>query len=1108
MKPIGIQNPLSRKTVLLFFSIVAMIIAMTGYGFYQDELRTARFHRVENLKSIADLKMHQILSWRDERIADAKMNSSGMLRLLVHEQAAAGGIDGNRKEMILTRMRFFQEHEKLQNMMLTDERGRLHISLNPLVTALSDNARNLVAHALSSKQAIWGDIHHCPDTGGLYLDVAAPILDDMQKPIAALMLRSNPDDVLFPILEVWPTSSLTGETLLVRMEPGHVVVLSRLRHSSDPPLFARPMDRFDVIKQYVKAGKDGLFEGLDYRGVSVTADIRSVPDSAWILVTKMDTDEILTGSQTSGGAIGVLTMAAILLIGVGSGLITYRFEKRHIEYLFREERAKRDANDEIRATLYGIGDGVISIDTSGRIVRMNPVAEQLTGWQESEALGRRLDDVFSIINETTRRRVDSPVSTVLQKGVVVGLSNHTLLVSRDGAEHPIADSGAPIRNADGKLTGVVLVFRDQTVERASQNALRDSEKRLKLILKSMINAFARFESVFDDDGRFVSYRFVYINDAYERITGVRQPDVVGKTVHEVWPETEQSWVEAYGEVALTGIPKSFEMVHAPTEKRYYCHVFRPNPDESQFCVIFEDITHRNRTEERLRVSEERLRAILEAVADPIVVYDTEGHPIFINPAFTSVFGWSMSEIAGKQIPFVPEDQNAITVAKIQELFQSKSSVRLETKRLTRDGRMLDILISAAIILDSASMTAGLVVNLTDITKNKQMEKQILQAQKMEAIGALAGGIAHDFNNILFSITGLTQMLLWDTPSDSPIHDRLMKIFQAATRAGDLVKQILTFSRRSELQKLPVRVQSVLKEVVKLARSTIPSNIDIKTHIQADCGKVMADPTQLHQIAMNLITNAYHAVERSGGSIHIELLEARLEKNHPIGGPTLPRGKYVLIRISDTGSGIDPVIMNKIFDPYFTTKPQGKGTGLGLAVVHGIVKESGGDIRVDSWLGHGTTFYVYLPLVEKEQTIENKQEPDPTPTGAERILLVDDEEAIVEMEKNLLQRLGYHITGITDSRKALADFEANPDQYDLVITDMAMPNLTGAMLSRKILEIRRDIPIILCTGFSETIDDETAKTLGIRGFALKPVSVKDIAILIRQVIDKPEIAALN
>ncbi len=390
--------------------------------------------------------------------------------------------------------------------------------------------------------------------------------------------------------------------------------------------------------------------------------------------------------------------------------------------------------------------------------------------------------------------------------------------------------------------------------------------------------------------------------------------------------------------------------------------------------------------------------------------------------------------------------------------------------------------------------------ISDITKQKALESSIRQAQKMESIGSLAGGIAHDFNNILFPIVGLSEMMVDDFPPGSLEQQNLTEIFQAGKRGRELVQQILSFSRQSEHQPIPVHIQKILKEVLKLCRATIPADIPITREIKEDCGPVMADPTQIHQIVMNLITNAYHAVEPVGGTISVQLAQMDVTSTDDPAGDLAP-GRYAMLSVSDTGTGIDDAVMNKIFDPYFTTKEIGKGTGLGLATVYGIVKAHGGDIRVHSDVGKGATFHVYLPLMEKSQELESENERIiPLPTGTEHILLVDDEKAIVHLEKQMLERLGYQTSVFTSSREAQAAFKTDPSMFDLVITDMNMPNMNGMQLAEELKDIRPDIPIILCTGFSERIDNKKAEAEKISGLLMKPVGMKDFAQKIQEVLN--------
>lgn len=382
---------------------------------------------------------------------------------------------------------------------------------------------------------------------------------------------------------------------------------------------------------------------------------------------------------------------------------------------------------------------------------------------------------------------------------------------------------------------------------------------------------------------------------------------------------------------------------------------------------------------------------------------------------------------------------------------------------------------------------------------QESERQLHQSQKMESLGTLAGGIAHDFNNILFPIIGYAEMLLNDVSKDSSIHTSLGEIYTSAMRAKDLVQQILTFAHKETTELVTMKMQSIIKEALKLIRSTIPATIEIQQDINPHCGFVKADPTQIHQIIMNLATNAYHAMQKTGGQLKVSLKEIKLE-NKDLLNPDMTPGDYALLTIADSGIGIKKNVMGKIFDPFFTTKDKSKGTGMGLSVVHGIVKSMDGEIQVYSEPDKGTEFKVYIP-VEKNSMIKNKiKTKNHIQGGTEKILLVDDEESILVMEKKMLTRLGYQVNSYLSSIDALEAFRSGPDKFDLVITDMAMPGLPGDKLSYELTQIRGDIPILLCTGFSETMSEEKVVSLGIKGLLFKPIAMKDLSKKIREVLD--------
>jgi nitrogen-specific signal transduction histidine kinase/CheY-like chemotaxis protein len=392
------------------------------------------------------------------------------------------------------------------------------------------------------------------------------------------------------------------------------------------------------------------------------------------------------------------------------------------------------------------------------------------------------------------------------------------------------------------------------------------------------------------------------------------------------------------------------------------------------------------------------------------------------------------------------------------------------------------------------------VVLRDDSERKKLETQLQQAQKMEAIGTLAGGIAHDFNNILAGIMGYTELALLDTPEGNRASQNLKQVLKSGNRAKDLVKQILAFGRKTDADRKPLEVGPIVKESLKLLRASLPTTIEFNHNIPGNLGKVLADPTQIHQVLMNLCTNAAHAMQKSGGILEVSLADIEFDKDRALQNLGLPAGPYLQLTVKDTGSGMTPEVMERIFDPYFTTKEKGGGTGLGLAVVHGITRDHRGAISVQSEQGKGSTFDVYLPVIRKDE-IPHESVEEPLPKGHERALFIDDEQSLAEIGKEMLTRLGYKVVAKTNSLDALEFFRTDPDQFDLVITDMTMPQMTGEKLAQNLMSIRPDIPVILCTGYSEMMTEEKAKEMGIKGFAMKPLIIRDLASSIRKVLDK-------
>jgi PAS domain S-box-containing protein len=500
-------------------------------------------------------------------------------------------------------------------------------------------------------------------------------------------------------------------------------------------------------------------------------------------------------------------------------------------------------------------------------------------------------------------------------------------------------------------------------------------------------------------------------------------------------------------------------------------------------------------EKALKESEERYRLVFEHSPLGIAQFDEMGGIVDCNENFAQIFGSPKAKLVGvNMLQSIPD--GPIHDALSDALTKGYGQFEGNYKTITDDK---DIRAIHSAITDKDGTIIGAVGIFEDISKQVRLESHIKQIQKMESIGNLAGGIAHDFNNLLFPIMGLSEMLLEDLPKESNAHMFVTEILKAGKRGSELVKQVLAFSRKSDSKKIPVQFQKIIKEALKLSRSAIPTSVEISSDIFQDCGMVEANPTQLHQIVMNLVTNAYHALEEASGTIDVQLQEVAMNQDD-IEIKTITPGAYARLTISDTGTGIKPEIREKIFEPYFTTKEKGKGTGLGLSMVYGIIKDHKGDIQVYSELGKGSVFSVYIPLLKEIIAKQPTQENETISTGNEKILLVDDEQSIVQMEKKMLERMGYSVTAMTDSVQAVEMFKKNPQQFDLIITDMTMPKMTGDQLARELIAIRPEIPVIISTGYSDRLNEKQAGQLGIKAFLMKPVSKFDMARTVREVLD--------
>jgi PAS domain S-box-containing protein len=504
-----------------------------------------------------------------------------------------------------------------------------------------------------------------------------------------------------------------------------------------------------------------------------------------------------------------------------------------------------------------------------------------------------------------------------------------------------------------------------------------------------------------------------------------------------------------------------------------------------------------------RVCEEPhcLLTAIEETSDGILIADSNLMIRYVNSAFEKMTGFAYSEIVDKKADMIWSEYNEKTFP--DNLWSSLDQGNSWNGRMTnrrKDGSLYESETKISVVRDHDENITHFVNINRDLTHETLLEKQLMQAQKMQAIGTLAGGIAHDFNNILSAIMGYTEICMLQAPTDTQIPRRLGRVMHACQRARELVKQILTFSRQQTKQEHnQVQIHLIIKEALKLLRASLPSTIEIRHEIHTDSSYVMADPTQIHQVLMNLCTNAAHAMKENGGKLSVKLDDVNLNNETDEKFSNLNPGDYVRLSVSDTGHGINEYTLSHMFDPFFTTKNFDEGTGMGLAVVKSIVENHGGAVYVYSEPGKGSTFEVLFPRATMEPILEKKSSAH-LPQGNERILLVDDEEFIVDMAREMLENLGYSITTTNSSPEALKWFDQSPNDFDLVITDQTMPKMTGTELADRIHHIRPDLSVILCTGYSEEIIPGRTESQNIKAVIMKPFIIQEMALIVRKVLD--------
>ncbi|HET9402937.1 MAG TPA: PAS domain S-box protein [Candidatus Acidoferrales bacterium] len=733
-------------------------------------------------------------------------------------------------------------------------------------------------------------------------------------------------------------------------------------------------------------------------------------------------------------------------------------------------------------------DAIITKTLDGVITSWNAGAQKIFGYSSKEVLGKPMLILFP----QERVQEERTILERIARGETTSHFESTRL--RKGGERIfVSVTISPLRNSHGRIIGASTIARDITQQKQNEQKVRHQEARLSGVINSAMDAVIAMDNM---------QRVTLFNPAAEKMFGYEAAEIVGQSLDVLLPEryrvTHSDHVRSFGEAgaatrrmgaarAITGLRRNGE--EFPIEASI-SHV--EVESERIFTVILRDITERERAAEASR----QQRSLLDLA--PLIVRSMDDRIEVWTMGAEELYGYTKREAIGRNPSTVLQTQFPQPIAEIREYLLDKGIWEGELMQRTRDGNKLVVASRWVLYRDSEGTPSRILEVNADITELKRAQTLQIQSQKLESLGTLAGGIAHDFNNILSAINGNAALALSETATDDTAHQHIEEISKAGMRATHLVKQILSFSRPSEQRREVQPLQDVVEEALKLVRATIPASIKIVTKFEPNLPLTSVDSTQIHQVIVNLATNAVHAIGDKPGHIELKLDAPLLRADDITGSLKLKPGRYVRLFVGDDGCGMDQATLARIFDPFFTTKPTGRGTGLGLSVVHGILTSYNGAVTVYSEPGRGTALHLYFPAADGEAAMPALKEEPINRDRHERVLYVDDEAALVTLGTRKLEKLGYRVSGFTDPVGALEAFRAAPSYFDILITDLSMPQMSGLDLAREMREERPDLPIVVTSGYVRPEDEAKAQKLAIYNFIAKPISLDELTVTLDRI----------
>lgn len=984
----------SFRYMLVLLAGISLLLILGGYLYYSSEEKSITKSRHEEIKAIADMKIGQIRQWRNERIADAEVSIQTGFFATGIRQWIENSHDKRLEHEIMNLMQSLRKRYAYEDIILSSVDGEFLLAANPGENKIDRVTVSEIMKAAKSKNIVMTDFYYCPSHRKIHLDIIAPVTGNQGNNIAALVFRTDPGRYLYPLIQSWPTPSKTSETLLVRKDGDSALYLNELRLQKNTALRLRiPLTRKDLPAVQAILGFKGTFEGDDYRGVPVLSYIGPVADTPWYLVAKVDKSEIYAELKYRAVVITLFIFVLIVLTGVGFALIFKLRQKKIYRELLNKEKELRVNQEEYKATLYSIGEAVITTDINGAISHMNPVAEQLTGWREEEAKGRQIDQVFRIINGDSQEPIDNPVDKVLQKGLITGFANYTLLIAKDGIETPVSGSGAPLKNRSGEITGVVVVFRDQKVERAARKMLAESESRYRRLFESAKDGILILDA---GNGQIVD-----VNPFIIELLGCGFDDLLGKDFWEIGlfkniAVSKEAFLELQNKKYIR-----FDDILLETRDGRSIHVdfissVYKVDQKSVVQFNIRDITERRQILEELSETKDYLENLINYTNAPIIVWDKDLKITRFNKAFERITGRTSGEVTGKEINILfPNERAQQSLELIKTTSSGERWEMVEMDIEHADGTVRPVLWNSANIYDPekkeiiATIAQGhdiselsklkselellvemrteeleekiqklhkselamlyMVEDLNRMTSELKLERHKLKDANKE-LEAFTYSVSHDLRAPLRAMDGFAGMLLEDYSSslDNEGKRLLRVITDNAKKMGKLIDDLLQFSRlnRQDIRYTEIDMRAMADAVYhELAKD---DGLEKISFLLPDIPMAYSDPSLIRQVWMNLISNAIKFSSRKENRI-IEIGSQTGENE-------------TIFFVKDNGAGFDMAYANKLYGVFqrLHLAADFEGTGVGLAIVKQIVHRMKGRVWAEGKVNEGAAFYFSLP----------------------------------------------------------------------------------------------------------------------------------------------------